>query len=414
MKLLFIPNFSQLNKSSYIKPSYKAPLYLGNPNRPIIYKAYTNTLNALSETNRTTTQLYNDLLGVVNNSLYQKGLSLFNNNDNINTEDRLVKWLQYKLDNKEKYRYIAMTLVSLPQTQNFPSVLERDSDTDSDDLNNSQEVFPVDFTNPLKADSDNDGMPDGEDICPNELDNGCINNSLNDNDYDQDGVVDAIDNCPFDKNSNQEDSNYDGIGDVCSSKDYIITSPRVNINLLKGDSYTFTAKNLHPKIIIKPPLLKSKENMDELTPPYWYINGELVAKKLDHFNHRFPQAGVFEICVSKHKLDDIIHKKSKASCINIKVVDRLIPSSIVSLYGDDSVDEGKSIWIEAVLNKTPIMPITLHYHTQDGNAKDGRDYNGVEGNLTFNAKQTKRFIKIDTIDNNLPYEGLNFSLVVGA
>ena len=416
-KPLIIPNFQKLNRSSYLKSSHGVPLYLGNPNRPIIYQAYINTLNALSETNRTTTQLYSDLLGIVNNSLYQKGFTLFNSNEDINTEDRLVKWLQYKLDNREKYKYIAMTLVSLSQTQNFTSILERDSDTDRDDLNNSQEVFPINYTNPLEADSDNDGMPDSKDICPNEIDNGCINDSATDSDYDHDGVVDTIDNCPFDKNSDQNDSNYDGIGDVCSSKDYVIISPRINIHLLKGDSYTFEAKNLHPKIINPKPQFEPKKlnpSFELITSPYWYINGKLVAKGLDHFNHKFSKVGVFEICTSKDKLKDVHRGNIKASCIDIQIRDRAMPSSVVSLYGDNSVDEGKSIWIEAKLNKIPILPITLHYHTQENTAKEGIDFVGLDGNLTFDSNNIRRYIKIDTIDNNLPYGGLDFSLVVGA
>ncbi|MCP4546547.1 MAG: hypothetical protein GY835_08800 [bacterium] len=36
-------------------------------------------------------------------------------------------------------------------------------------------------------------------------------------DSDDDGVADAVDNCPEDANADQADSDQDGIGDVCDS-----------------------------------------------------------------------------------------------------------------------------------------------------------------------------------------------------
>ena len=49
----------------------------------------------------------------------------------------------------------------------------------------------------------------------------CQNESIDQNyaDNDNDGYYDLIDNCPFDSNPNQNDSNSDGIGDVCSDID---------------------------------------------------------------------------------------------------------------------------------------------------------------------------------------------------
>ena len=49
----------------------------------------------------------------------------------------------------------------------------------------------------------------------------CQNESIDQNygDNDNDGYADLIDNCPFDSNPDQIDSNYDGIGDICSDID---------------------------------------------------------------------------------------------------------------------------------------------------------------------------------------------------
>ena len=46
----------------------------------------------------------------------------------------------------------------------------------------------------------------------------CKNESIDQNyaDNDNDGYYDLIDNCPFVSNPDQNDSNGDGIGDICS------------------------------------------------------------------------------------------------------------------------------------------------------------------------------------------------------
>ena len=48
----------------------------------------------------------------------------------------------------------------------------------------------------------------------------CQNESIDQNygDNDNDGYADLIDNCPFDSNPDQIDSNYDGLGDFCSEE----------------------------------------------------------------------------------------------------------------------------------------------------------------------------------------------------
>lgn len=82
------------------------------------------------------------------------------------------------------------------------------------------------------ADSDGDGVPDGDDYypeisldgrldtdsdgIPNECDAACVLAGMTaDMDDDGDGFIDEIDNCPLNANPGQEDTDGDGIGNLC-------------------------------------------------------------------------------------------------------------------------------------------------------------------------------------------------------
>lgn len=79
-------------------------------------------------------------------------------------------------------------------------------------------------------DSDNDGIQDSSDNCPNDAnadqldnDNDGIGNACDSTpngqitDTDNDGISDSSDNCPNDANADQLDNDNDGIGNVCDS-----------------------------------------------------------------------------------------------------------------------------------------------------------------------------------------------------
>jgi hypothetical protein len=85
---------------------------------------------------------------------------------------------------------------------NCPGVLNEDQiDTDEDGLGDACDPCP----NYTGNDVDGDGICGNVDDCPLDADN----------DADSDGICGDIDNCPFFSNPDQEDSDEDGIGDVC-------------------------------------------------------------------------------------------------------------------------------------------------------------------------------------------------------
>ncbi|MEM3690859.1 MAG: thrombospondin type 3 repeat-containing protein [Candidatus Micrarchaeia archaeon] len=95
----------------------------------------------------------------------------------------------------------------------------------------------------VEADSDNDGVPDSQDNCPNK-------SNFDQLDSDQDGVGDACDNCRYVPNPNQSDTDKDGIGDACDKEKgkgpaaiNLTTEPE---NYSKGDRVKFIATATDP------------------------------------------------------------------------------------------------------------------------------------------------------------------------
>ena len=86
------------------------------------------------------------------------------------------------------------------------------NDDDQDRIENSIDNCPDAF-NPYQDDSDGDGIGDVCDICPNSAGNATDPYA----DFDQDGIGDACDNCSETWNPLQLDSDGDGIGDACDN-----------------------------------------------------------------------------------------------------------------------------------------------------------------------------------------------------
>ena len=73
-------------------------------------------------------------------------------------------------------------------------------------------------------DSDGDGVGDICDVCPDDpektFSEGICGCGVAETDGDGDGVLDCIDNCPDVFNGSQLDSDGDGVGDACDAAPY--------------------------------------------------------------------------------------------------------------------------------------------------------------------------------------------------
>ncbi len=121
-------------------------------------------------------------------------------------------------------------------------LMDPDGDSDNDGLANGNELNKAvgEATFPTNSDSDNDLLTDNFDPCPADSDNLCLWKQHQENDTDGDTIVDAVDNCMHTSNSDQQDSNSDGIGDACAFYANI-KSPASDGTIWTGDDVEFTS-----------------------------------------------------------------------------------------------------------------------------------------------------------------------------
>ncbi|MGE4649577.1 MAG: PKD domain-containing protein, partial [Myxococcota bacterium] len=122
------------------------------------------------------------------------------------------------------------------------TLLDPNGDADGDGVSNAAEVAvkAAQSGDPSAADSDGDGFPDGMDPCIADPDNTCLALLDLEGDDDDDGVVNALDNCLNDANAEQADTNGDAIGDACLRYANIRT-PVANVRVYPGTSINFTS-----------------------------------------------------------------------------------------------------------------------------------------------------------------------------
>jgi len=375
-------------------------LLLGNPEWKLPADTYKNVLHALAEENRTTDNLYADINLFVYSQietdeavLKDKLSTLFGNDEPSLTEQRFIEMLPAE-QSDNRYLFSLLTIVSFDTLNTYATLFHRINDSDGDGLSNGDEVMPGSYTHPLRGDSDGDGMDDAQDPCPDESENGCLNQSVATVDSDGDGVIDAVDNCPFDPNPDQVSTYFSGIGDICAKKGIVIVQPRTNITLLEGTTYTFEALNTSGG---------SLQNV-------WLLDDDEVAGDTLTYTHTFDINKSYKVCTLISG-----SSKSDASCITVTVVPREINRGI-SAYAQEIIEGNTGVrdaLVEIVLDKPTVGDVTYAYHTENGTATAGEDYSSVSGILTFATGEIRKYIKIPIIGDTTYESNETFTLAVG-
>ena len=111
-------------------------------------------------------------------------------------------------------------------TTNYSGLVSVNNDSDGDGIADANDNCPFVF-NPVRpqdtdrkqADVDHDGIGDACDEYPTCATNDSSCPKFCSNDVDCDGIINPVDNCSYDANPDQKDSDNDGIGDVCDPCD---------------------------------------------------------------------------------------------------------------------------------------------------------------------------------------------------
>lgn len=96
-------------------------------------------------------------------------------------------------------------------------------------------------------------------------------------DVDNDGIPSNIDNCPLDYNPLQEDSNYNGIGDICDpTATIIITGPVIiitNSTIVQNQTSNNETNQTIPIAISQRGRQSSMINWEQYCEPNWQCSG---------------------------------------------------------------------------------------------------------------------------------------------
>ena len=372
---------------------------LGHPDFPLLRGAYFNLLHSLEDSERDVNQLYIDLVNMMSEkspTSLPKLESLFDEEDDNSTENRLATLMQSeeRLSKEDRYRVSLMTILSYERATDYPTLFDFDADTDKDELSNGEEVLPVEYSDPLNADSDGDGQIDGEDSCPNSSSDNCLNDNISLVDSDRDGINDVMDNCPFHKNFSQKDENGNGIGDICEKVGVVITTPRTNIRLFQGETFTFIAE-------------KTTAQPVEFN---WILSGEKLPNKGMTLEQTFSTVGEQQVCIVESK------RGVMKSCVEVEVLEREYEADI-NLYSRDVLegDSGRrSALVEVLLSEALPVDKSYNYTIIAKTATKDSDYLGSRGRVLFKAGEIRKYIRVPILGDVIEEGDETFEVKVGS
>ncbi len=242
--------------SWYAALSDGAIILLGHDANPTPQEAVSALRLQLSQDGRNFNSLHTELLSLTNPGKELAGFGVtvagfYGDPASItqSTTTREAAALVQGGDRDAKVSYIARLLAIMPlesiDALNLGSrvvLMDPNEDADGDALANGTELDKniEEMTFPDKSDSDGDGLADGFDPCPADFDNLCLRKQHQEDDSDGDGILDAVDNCMHTSNSDQTDSNSDGIGDACAFYANI-KSPASDATIWNGEEVEFTS-----------------------------------------------------------------------------------------------------------------------------------------------------------------------------
>ncbi len=370
------------NNSSLIVGYLEANLQLSSSKDKLLLINPESSDDYFDYVSRDVNKLVEDLVSIFDKfPLETNGLALAQKANENSSEFNLAEFLQTKLLDVDRYKIALMKEISFDQSQSNISdeIYYFLADSDGDGISNMDEVLAS--SSPIDVDSDDDGYNDDVDICVQSVGLSCL--SKNSNDSDLDGVTDSIDNCPFNPNLDQNDSNNDGIGDVCAQKGLALLSPYYNIELPKGSKFDFEAKRL-----------------DGGSEIYWFVDGVIVSSQSsENMSRYFNDIGTFNVCASK----SLTLNSLNSSCVDIKILD-YNQNSLVNLYAIDTQEQNTDnprVILSLELSKELSQDKTYTYTTQSSSAIAGEDFIATSGEINLKKGDKRYFfsveVKADTI-----------------
>jgi hypothetical protein len=204
------------------------------------------------------------------------------------------------------------------------------ADSDNDGIGNACDICPNDYLN----DQDNDGLCDSQDACPFDKFN----------DEDNDGVCGNIDNCPYVYNPSQHDTDNDGLGDDCDSgidliypEAQTVLNSNVNFkfmiwnyamqsiyyNFVVDNSYTESGTTENGQIVSKTVSLADGSH-------YWYV---IFKDQYDNdiYSDTINFDVLTKIIIPPFTLQPIENTTESSPIINL--IDQLVPQEIIDKTG---------------------------------------------------------------------------------